>query len=306
MREPDWVTDIGVLMWRISKKHNVQGSVKVVCEKRGGRMATLRQRSSLSQDYGGELGIEPVSTPTSSGPQPWRRTFENVVWVAAACFAVYYGDSKHQLFHVVFYDPRIRRSTSFHSLFSTTVFCNLATCRCWSTKLFVEETTRYTFSRTRIPHMQSTMEMWNIHSSLSLKTCWFMNRFEITKLSFENWGSEVVFLDSWLQIAFQIGLGLLSCKYSNLRIPGCLATSHNQNWGEVGVGCTCCNTYCHSHRLGSLSLVRPKVLSWSLEPEVRHVRILLQEATNLWGIEALIWCEAHVCNQCTYSWRGRS
>lgn len=71
---------------------------------------SVRQRFSLSQDYGGELGIgQGAPTPAPSSPPPWRRTVENLLWEAAAAFAIYYGDSQHHLFHVFFYDPRIRR-----------------------------------------------------------------------------------------------------------------------------------------------------------------------------------------------------
>jgi len=73
-------------------------------------MATVRQRFNLAPDYGGELGLGPVLPPAPSGPPPWRRRFENFLWIAAATFAIYYGDSQKHLFHVLFYDPRIRRS----------------------------------------------------------------------------------------------------------------------------------------------------------------------------------------------------
>ncbi|CAM6027781.1 unnamed protein product [Sphagnum balticum] len=72
-------------------------------------MATVRQRFNLAPDYGGELGLGTVLPPAPSGPPPWQRRFENFLWIAAATFAIYYGDSEKHLFHVLFYDPRIRR-----------------------------------------------------------------------------------------------------------------------------------------------------------------------------------------------------
>jgi hypothetical protein len=77
---------------------------------RGRLMANVRQRYSFAPDYGGELGGLP--SPASSAPPepaPLRRTAENLLWLAAAAFAIYYGDSRHHLAHVLFYDPRIRR-----------------------------------------------------------------------------------------------------------------------------------------------------------------------------------------------------
>ncbi|KAG0572407.1 hypothetical protein KC19_VG092400 [Ceratodon purpureus] len=81
---------------------------------RGRLLATVRQRYSFSPDYGGELGVGlSPSSPAPSSPAPLRRTAENLLWLAAAVFAIYYGDSRHHLFHALFYDPRIR------SLFAT-------------------------------------------------------------------------------------------------------------------------------------------------------------------------------------------
>lgn len=77
---------------------------------RGRLMANVRQRYSFAPDYGVELGLgaAPTSLPANE-PAPLRRTAENLLWLAAAVFAIYYGDSRHHLFHVLFYDTRIRR-----------------------------------------------------------------------------------------------------------------------------------------------------------------------------------------------------
>lgn len=78
---------------------------------RGRLLTNVRQRYSFSPDYGGELGVGPVPTSGNSPSEPalLRRTAENLLWLAAAVFAIYYGDSRHHLFHVLFYDSRIRR-----------------------------------------------------------------------------------------------------------------------------------------------------------------------------------------------------
>lgn len=80
-------------------------------------MANVRQRYSFAPDYGVELGLgaAPTSLPANE-PAPLRRTAENLLWLAAAVFAIYYGDSRHHLFHVLFYDTRIRRSSIVSSL----------------------------------------------------------------------------------------------------------------------------------------------------------------------------------------------
>lgn len=77
---------------------------------RGRLMANVRQRYSFAPDSGRELGVG-LSAASPAPPEPAlvRRTAENLLWLAAAVFAIYYGDSRHHLVHVLFYDPRIRR-----------------------------------------------------------------------------------------------------------------------------------------------------------------------------------------------------
>ncbi|KAG0596621.1 hypothetical protein M758_UG270100 [Ceratodon purpureus] len=76
---------------------------------RGRLLANVRQRYSFSPDYGGELGVgQSLASHVPSDPALLRRMAENLLWLTAAVFAIYYGDSRHHLFHVLLYDPRIR------------------------------------------------------------------------------------------------------------------------------------------------------------------------------------------------------
>ncbi|XP_024365678.1 uncharacterized protein [Physcomitrium patens] len=74
-------------------------------------MANVRQRYSFPPDSEVELGVGSFPAATSPGSEPlsWSRTIENLLWQFAAVFAIYYGDSRHHLCHVLFFDTRVRR-----------------------------------------------------------------------------------------------------------------------------------------------------------------------------------------------------
>lgn len=78
-------------------------------------MANVRQRYSFPPDSEVELGVGSFPAATSPGSEPlsWSRTIENLLWQFAAVFAIYYGDSRHHLCHVLFFDTRVRRSAEF-------------------------------------------------------------------------------------------------------------------------------------------------------------------------------------------------
>lgn len=93
-------------------------------------MAELRNRRIAGYEYGGELGLDEMQ-PRPPAPLPkWRRAVENTVWLAAAAFAMYYGDGHSDFFSVLISNPRIMRRPFYVGLLclaiNTVIFLYLA------------------------------------------------------------------------------------------------------------------------------------------------------------------------------------
>ncbi|KAL3678241.1 hypothetical protein R1sor_021197 [Riccia sorocarpa] len=82
-------------------------------------------------EYAGEINIEDLQPRPAAAPPPkWKRGVENFLWLSAAAFMLYYGDSHSNFFSVLVSNPRIVRRPFYVGLLcvaiNTIIFFYLA------------------------------------------------------------------------------------------------------------------------------------------------------------------------------------
>lgn len=69
----------------------------------------VRRRNRHGLEYGGEINIDDLQPRAVAPPPKWRRVVENSLWLSAASYILYYGDSHSNFFTVLTSNPRIVR-----------------------------------------------------------------------------------------------------------------------------------------------------------------------------------------------------
>ncbi|BBN01534.1 hypothetical protein MPTK1_2g08160 [Marchantia polymorpha subsp. ruderalis] len=90
----------------------------------------VRRRNRHGLEYGGEINIDDLQPRAVAPPPKWRRVVENSLWLSAASYILYYGDSHSNFFTVLTSNPRIVRRPFFVGLIcvgiNTLIFFYLA------------------------------------------------------------------------------------------------------------------------------------------------------------------------------------